>query len=134
MPQEQHDIFNNPSLEVYPHHQGVTSFPIFSPHQRMFLNQHSVRMNMSSSSCCPTFQPTRPVIPTIVHLHPQLHFEKDSAHSPQDVPNQPIFTSTPESNPVSTMTTPTSTVPDVEVNVVSFNEVLTYFFPILKQI
>ena len=87
---------------------------------------------MSGSSCHPTFWPTCPVLPTIVH--PQPHFEKDTAHSPQDVPNQPIFTSTPESDQVSTTTTPTSTVPDVEVNAVSFNEVLKYFFPIRKRI
>ena len=124
MPQEQNDIFNNPSLKVYPH-QGVTPFPMFSPHQRMFLNQHSVGMNMSGSTCHPMFRPIRPVLPTIVH--PQPHFEKDTAHSPQDVPNQPIFTSMPESNQVSTTTTPTSTVPDVEVNAVSFNEVLNIF-------
>ena len=129
MPQEQHDIFNNPSLEVYPH-QGVTPFPMVSPHQRMFLNQHSVRMNMNCSSFCPMFRPTHPVLPTIVH--PQPHFETNTAHSPQDVPNQPIFTSMPESDQVLTTTTPTSTVH--EVNAVSFNEVLKYLFPILKRI
>ena len=128
-PQEQHDIFNNCSLEVYPH-QGVTPFPMVSPHQRMFLNQHSIRMNMNCSSFHPMFQPTHPVLPTIVH--PQPHFETDTAHSPPDVPNQPIFTSTPESDQVSTTTTPTSTVH--EVNAVSFNEVLKYLFPILKRI
>ena len=89
-------------------------------------------MNMSASSWCPMFRPTNPVLPTIVH--PQLHFEKDTAHSPQDVPNQPIFTSMPESYQVSATTTPTSTVHDIEVNAVSFNEVLKYLFPILKWI
>ena len=76
------------------------------------------------------FQPTCPVLPKIVH--PQPHFETDTAHSPPDVPNQPIFTSTPESDQESTTTTPTSTVH--EVHVVSFNEVLKYLFPILKRI
>ena len=89
-------------------------------------------MNMTGSSFHPMFWPTCPVLPTIVH--PQLHFEKDTAHSPQDVPNQPIFTSIPQSDQVSTTTTPTSTVHDIEVNVVSFNEVLKYLFPILKRI